>query len=258
LEVDEVLTEAQDRFFEGDLKAAEELCLKVLQISKQESDVYDLLSIIYFQSNPPEYLKALEISQDWMKNCKKGPPFKQALMQLKSSYYTNNGALLEEAAQRISKVDSVLEKSLAAALLADMGHSHSALKLAPECVISEDNPEFSETTVISEIIIVNTLHSWTMIKANQAERQSAVETLLTLTKENYPEDVEGLGLTFSLLALYELEYNSDKEAATQLIAAAENKKVKDKNVLAVEALLHNSQPMDSINVHTLIRKRLIK
>jgi len=267
-EIDDWITAAQDAFFDGNLADVIVACQNVLKISSREKEAYELYILALTQQQSQShsvqnYLKILELSKDWKKNC--GQNQKQLVATLKAAYGADdNTTLIETAKQLASKPqpDQVLDVALAAAFLADIGQLEISIEVASCCDQMDDS--FDPTLLLR----LQALLAWIAVKSPDI-REDGITTLAPLLSEH---DIQtpGVGFVFALLALDQIEHGKLKEANEILSRAEKNGLSQDENIQGVQALyyvfLDNSVSEQAKNLATnsyiggnpLITKRMDK
>lgn len=66
MDVEDLLTEAQDAFFENNFPEAERICKEVISVKPSEGDAYSLLCVLYTQL--AKFSDAANAAKDWGKN----------------------------------------------------------------------------------------------------------------------------------------------------------------------------------------------
>lgn len=97
--VDDLLTEAQDAFFIGDLPAVVKYCEEALEKSPREKDAFELLTLALMQSQPPNYKEAVAKTLQWGKTC--GNDWRQLKRLLKVAYHSEDKETVHHATTKL-------------------------------------------------------------------------------------------------------------------------------------------------------------
>lgn len=97
-QIEDLLLEAQDAYFMGNLQQTIELCSSILSM-KSEPDAYDLICISLLEIDPPRYSECLKYALEWNKNCGETP--KQISLILRVAYLADNKELVSIFASKI-------------------------------------------------------------------------------------------------------------------------------------------------------------
>ncbi len=120
-DLEDLITSAQDAFFDGDLNTVIELCKKVISSAPQESDAYELLTLSLFQSKPPRYQEAMEFAIDWGKKISNNKrrqssdsnhKTKQLMMLIKCAYHSGHPQIIMDAAKQLNEITDIGEQKI--------------------------------------------------------------------------------------------------------------------------------------------------
>ena len=101
-EVDDLITQAQDSFFDGNLAAVIDTCEKVLQLNPKENDAFELLTLALLQMQPPRYSKASQVCLDWSIKC--FPSSKQMKTLMRAAYHSDDRENLIAATNQLTSM----------------------------------------------------------------------------------------------------------------------------------------------------------
>eukprot|EP01137_Pigoraptor_chileana_P007082 Opistho-2@52174 len=135
-EASSMLADAQDLYFEGRCESAVDLCRAILAINNKDGDTYRLLFISLF--NLQRYSEALDIAQHWGINC--GENLTQLDGLLRSAYSCGNGAVVKDAAEKLSLTNCpAIVMARARAFAADVGVELNIAAVDRECDGEDDD-----------------------------------------------------------------------------------------------------------------------
>ncbi|ELP86337.1 hypothetical protein EIN_296470 [Entamoeba invadens IP1] len=133
-DVEDIICDAQDAFFEGKYEEAISLCLKALE-EGNDDDVYELLVLSHFERN--DYTSAFESAERWYKVAKRLNKVRARLALLRSSYLIDNKQSFETVAVEMLGINE--SKSEVACLYLDMFPEKSNYILN---LLAKDTDEF--------------------------------------------------------------------------------------------------------------------
>jgi len=237
--MDDLLADAEDAFFEGNIPKAITLCEQVLAEDPTETDAYELLTLCLFESKPPQYEKALIVAQEWGKKCGEKP--KQLKMVLRSSYHFGNPSELARVSKALSRDEEVLARALAAALASDVGELQIAMEIANNCAkVITEHEELKEEQ--AGFVRTQSLLAWVYLRSGDSQKsQQGLQILQELVDSAVvSEEIEvfktGLGIAFALLVVHYLE-SGDHQTATLILDQASQKGFsRDENIQGAKAL----------------------
>jgi len=269
-QLDDLIVEAQDAYFDGNLNQVIESCEKALQIRPREGDAYELLTLSLMQLNQPQYDKTVKTCLNWGQNCFEST--KQLKTLMRASYHADDKTNLLETCKKLTKiteVDLLMDFALAAAFTSDMGEIEMSKELANYCSLTESEElSMGDEQIFDKAELTRTkvLLLWSQLKSNPELGVDILEKLL----ESTPSDTLGIGLLHALIIVYYLELKAFQDAQRVLKRAEESGFVGEENVQGAKALLlhftANGQLQEIKNLaldaaprsNDLIRKRLEK
>jgi len=251
--MEDFLEQAQDAYFEWNLPLVISLCQSALSLSTNQADIYDLLGMSQFQSDPPNYSESLQTSLLWHKSC--GESFKQLMLQIKSAYFCDNLEHFVSGAKLLfnSFPEELVAISIVAALSCDLGEQSLVQQMSK---IQCDKAEFvGESSIWRKI---QSQLAWSLSKEDPSRARSLFSELAipedpeiqkrlrdhilqSLSPEeqeyfNIEEEPNGglIGLSFALWSLMELESNDVQKAEEVLEMARKSSVGQDENIFGVQ------------------------
>jgi hypothetical protein len=210
MDVDDLLSDAQDAYFANDIQTTISKCEEILSQSTKEADAYDLITISYFQLNPPQYKKALEYALQWQANC--GEDNRQLNTLIKSSYHLDDFHTLQTAAQRVANLEgegNLLRKAFVASLLVDAGitDSNQSMKEFGQSIAQECQDLLESSNYLSGASKEDSMRLQSLLCYASSAPISQLEALV----QNHQGDGQSssLGLPISLLCIAKLESGED-------------------------------------------------
>jgi len=228
-DVEDLLTEAQDYFFENNLPEAERICKQVVASHPHEGDAYSLLCVIYTQLG--RFADTTGVAKEWGKKAGYSPG--QLRIQAENGFLVDDVEAVQAAAEKLlshkwKEPVGIFVKVLMAALCSDLGESSLAGRLLNSCE--------GETMEEDEETLVDIFVAWAELRLGNERRTVGIEALRkTLTSEN----VHYKGLAQALLALNHINEGNLEEAEKEI--SEHTTSSDDANIAGVRALLGDAK-----------------
>jgi hypothetical protein len=224
MDVDDLLTEAQDLFFANNLVETSRICKDIIKSHPRESDAYSLLFLTH--SHLRQYPEAVEVTRAWGKQC--GYSLTQIRSLIESGYLADDTPAVLEGAQqlvsgRFKEPVGLFIKVLGAALCSDIGEVGMCGSLLDSCEGEEMDDEDES--------LVNIFSAWAEVRIGNDRRPYGLQSL---EKAITDSNIHYRGFATALLALAHIDEGNLGEAENVITKA--DAAPDDANIAGVRAL----------------------
>eukprot|EP01118_Nematostelium_gracile_P001673 TRINITY_DN1172_c0_g1_i1.p1 TRINITY_DN1172_c0_g1~~TRINITY_DN1172_c0_g1_i1.p1 ORF type:complete len:295 (+),score=99.76 TRINITY_DN1172_c0_g1_i1:52-885(+) len=232
-ELDDLVTDAQDAYFDGKLELVVQLCEKALKIAPKDNDSFDMLILALTQKNPPDHQKALDYAKTWSQKFH-GTKSKPLRAQIRAAYHVGDLNQLIDATNALTEIsegDPIMDLALSAAYVSDLGNARFGEELAASGIFSMEDLESDDFLDSAEIVRARSFIIW----ATTTGKETIVQ-LQQLIDSN--KTALGIGFLYCLIIVRHLDLGELEEAQKFWNKAVEAGLKDDEYVIAAKILIY--------------------